>query len=77
MQLLKSWVLNQQRIGRIRGKYHYLMKRVLRIQRAVRRFLNRKRARVRLARTCNLQRLLKGIYVRMIVRRKLEAILVI
>ena len=43
----------------------------------MRRYQTKKVARARLVETCNLQRLLKGIYVRKIIHKKLKAIPVI
>ena len=77
MAHLKTWIRRKQTLGRIRGKHAYLMGCVKLIQRSFRAYLARQKNRIIDDKAISLQRLLKGIHVRMIVQRKLKAIPVI
>lgn len=74
MALLKTWIEQKQRWRRINGLHAVLMRKVLLIQRAYRSHLAKKKTQVKLVKVSNLQRLLKGIHTRMIVRKQLAAI---
>ena len=74
MKLLYEWVLGRQRLARVWGRHAFYLSKLVKIQRAFRKYSNKGKAKIRIQNTYNLQRLLKGMRQRKIAMRKIRAI---